>query len=403
VITRYLFLAALFVNGAGSSILAVGYPYGLLSQQATMSHYYATVGVIFVSMSSGALLWGRRIDLASSIWKSRVTILAMELFFSVALLGLLLAPVRLSSLTLLLLVALLEFLFVYEIPWSRVAWNELNQWSEQRGGKRMDAALAIVVTTSLISAVGPGVGALLGMQHGLEMLVAFKVFSLVPYLVICAALYRKRISRARTEDISRCGAHGLRTMFRQPDYLGLALIVAATLLANAFLMVALPVEVTHSMLAIDPLWIALFYLLSAIIPLACIWLLDWAGLGKVLLLRPLGNFFLLMVFGCLFFYLPSFFAKCVLYLLYNIGLIQFNVFLTSIIYRKDHESRQGRLFSLVQVATNFSFPLAAMTVALAPGGWQGKLPLVSFAFLSLLAASACFIFRVDKFVAATQS
>lgn len=385
---RGLFLLTIFINGAGSSILAVGYPYSLLTTHASMSHYFATMGTVFLLTSIGALLWGYRIDHSTNIWIFRLRILGIELFATLLLLVILMAKVSPPPLVLLIFIALLEFLFAYEIPWSRVAWNDLNQWGEKQGWKNINPAMSIVITTSLISAVGPGVGAFLGATNNLTLLVVIKLFSLVPYYFICVRLCRIKKENHDFSARNETNSANLAIFFRQPLYQILTVCVILTLLANAFLLVSLPVEVTQSVISINKIWLAMFYLFSSTIPVACTTLLrklKWDILPRR---HPVTIFIAMLSFGYLFFYSGTFYYKCLFYLFYNVAAIWFNTLLTDIIYQKQFENQQGRLFSLIQVAMNFSFPLVAMILAFSPESFQMILPIMSFTILSVLAVVA---------------
>ncbi|MBD2791155.1 hypothetical protein [Xenorhabdus szentirmaii] len=391
---RSLFLISLFINGVGSSILAVGYPYILLSENTLTTAYYANMGVIFLFTSVGALLWGYKIDHATDIWQFRIVILLVEIFSTLLLLILLLSGIAFSPIILLLFIAILEFLFVYEIPWSRVAWHELNDWAEQQGSKHLNVSLYIVIATSLISALGPGLGALLGITQGIDTIVAIKLFSLLPYFYVCYLMLKIKIKRT-VEQKSQLTV-GLQAIFKQRYYKTLAIAVVFTVLANAFLMAALPVIVMESLDNKNYNLVTLFYLLSALIPIFCTTLLSKTQVDNRIQRYPIAIFISLFIFGVLFFQLQSFYEKAFFYLLYNIAIIYFNVLITKIIYQKGLEMQQGRLFSLFQVIMNFSLPIAAITVSIAPDSTQYFLPVVSFSILLLLAIAVYLIIQMNK-------
>ncbi len=391
---RYLFLFSLFINGVGSSVLAVGYPYILLSENTPMTYYYANMGVIFLFTSIGALLWGYKIDYSSDIWKFRIVILLIEIFSTLLLLILLLSGIAFSPVMLLLFISLLEFLFAYEIPWSRVAWHELNDWIEQQGGKHLNVSLYIVIATSLISALGPGFGALLGITQGIDTIVTIKLFSLLPYFYICYLMIKMQIKRT-AEHKSQLSI-GLRSVFQQSYYKTFAITVVFTILANAFLMVALPVVVMESLANESYGLVTLFYLLSALIPIFCTTLLNKTSVDNRIQRYPILIFIGMFIFGILFFQLNMFYAKSFFYLLYNIAIIYFNVLITKTIYQKGLEMQQGRLFSLYQITMNFSFPIAAIIVSIAPDSTQSFLPVVGFSILLLVAIAVYLIIQMNK-------
>ncbi|MEX0447257.1 hypothetical protein [Xenorhabdus sp. SGI246] len=391
---RYLFLFSLFINGVGSSILAVGYPYILLSENTPMTYYYANMGVIFLFTSIGALLWGYKIDYSSDIWKFRIVILLIEIFSTLLLLILLLSEIAFSPVMLLLFISLLEFLFAYEIPWSRVAWHELNDWIEQQGGKHLNVSLYIVIATSLISALGPGFGALLGITQGIDTIVTIKLFSLLPYFYICYLMIKMQIKRT-AEHKSQLSV-GLRSVFQQSYYKTFAITIVFTILANAFLMVALPVVVMESLANESYGLVTLFYLLSALIPIFCTTLLNKTSVDNRIQRYPISIFIGMFIFGILFFQLNMFYAKSFFYLLYNIAIIYFNVLITKTIYQKGLEMQQGRLFSLFQITMNFSFPIAAIIVSIAPDSTQSFLPVAGFSILLLVAIAVYLIIQMNK-------
>ncbi|WP_340622014.1 hypothetical protein [Xenorhabdus siamensis] len=391
---RYLFLFSLFINGVGSSILAVGYPYILLSENTPMTYYYANMGVIFLFTSIGALLWGYKIDYSSDIWKFRIVILLIEIFSTLLLLILLLSEIAFSPVMLLLFISILEFLFAYEIPWSRVAWHELNDWIGQQGGKHLNVSLYIVIATSLISALGPGFGALLGITQGIDTIVTIKLFSLLPYFYICYLMIKMQIKRT-AEHKSQLSV-GLRSVFQQSYYKTFAITIVFTILANAFLMVALPVVVMESLANESYGLVTLFYLLSALIPIFCTTLLNRTSVDNRIQRYPISIFIGMFIFGILFFQLNMFYAKSFFYLLYNIAIIYFNVLITKTIYQKGLEMQQGRLFSLFQITMNFSFPIAAIIVSIAPDSIQSFLPVVGFSILLLIAIAVYLIIQMNK-------
>ncbi|BET96416.1 hypothetical protein [Xenorhabdus taiwanensis] len=391
---RYLFLISLFINGVGSSILAVGYPYILLSENTPATYYYANMGVIFLFTSIGALLWGYKIDYSTDIWSFRIIILLIEIFSTLLLLILLLSKVTFSPIMLLLFISLLEFLFAYEIPWSRVAWHELNDWTEQQGGKHLNVSLYIVIATSLISALGPGFGALLGITQGIDTIVTIKLFSLLPYCYVCYLMKKMQIKRT-AEQKSQLSVR-LRSVFQQSYYKTFAIAVVFTVFANAFLMVALPVVVMQSLANESYGLVTLFYLLSALIPIFCTTLLNKTSVDNRIQRYPISIFIGLFIFGILFFQLKIFYAKSFFYLLYNIAIIYFNILITKTIYQKGLEMQQGRLFSLFQITMNFSFPIAAITVSIAPGSTQSFLPVVGFSILLLIAIAVYLIIQMNK-------
>ncbi|OKP05370.1 hypothetical protein Xedl_00598 [Xenorhabdus eapokensis] len=359
-----------------------------------MTDYYANMGVIFLFTSIGALLWGYKIDYSKNIWKFRIVILLIEIFSTLLLLILLLSEIALTPIMLLLFISLLEFLFAYEIPWSRVAWHELNDWAEQQGGKHLNVSLYIVIATSLISALGPGFGALLGMTQGIDTIVAIKLFSLLPYFYVCYLMIKMRIKRT-TEHKSQLSV-GLRAVFQQRYYKIFAIAIVFTILANAFLMVALPVVVMQSLANESYGLVTLFYLLSALIPIFCTTLLNKTNVDNRIQRYPISIFISLFIFGILFFQLNIFYAKSFFYLLYNIAIIYFNVLITKTIYQKGLEMQQGRLFSLFQITMNFSFPIAAITVSIVPGSTQSFLPVVGFSILLLIAIAVYLIIQMNK-------
>ncbi|CDG17318.1 MFS transporter [Xenorhabdus doucetiae] len=391
---RSLFLISLIINGVGSSILAVGYPYILLSDSTPMTYYYANMGIIFLFTSMGALLWGYKIDYATDIWQFRIVILLIEIFSTLLLLILLVSKIAFPPIMLLLFIAILEFLFAYEIPWSRVAWHELNDWAEQQGGKHLNVSLYIVIATSLISALGPGLGALLGITQGIDTIVAIKLFSLLPYFYICYLMMKMQVKRTAAQRSQLTG--GLRSVFQQRYYKTLAIAVVFTIFANAFLMVALPVVVMESLANKSYGLVTLFYLLSALIPIFCTTLLNKTRVNSRIQRYPITIFISLFIFGILFFQLHTFYAKSFFYLLYNIAIIYFNVLITNTIYQKGLEMQQGRLFSLFQVTMNFSFPIAAITVSIAPDSSQYFLPVVGFSLFLLIAIAVYFIIQINK-------
>ncbi|CDL79650.1 hypothetical protein [Xenorhabdus cabanillasii] len=391
---RSLFLISLVINGIGSSILAVGYPYILLSENTPMTYYYANMGVIFLFTSIGALLWGYKIDYATDIWQFRIVILLIEIFSTLLLLILLVSKIAFSPIMLLLFIAILEFLFAYEIPWSRVAWHELNSWTEQQGGQHLNVSLYIVIATSLISALGPGLGALLGITQGIGTIVAIKLFSLLPYFYVCYLMMKMQIKRTAEQKYQLTVR--LRSVFQQRYYKTFAIAVVFTIFANAFLMVALPVVVMESLAHKSYGLVTLFYLLSALIPIFCTTLLNKTRVDNHIQRYPIAIFISLLIFGILFFQLPTFYAKSFFYLLYNIAIIYFNVLITNIIYQKGLEMQQGRLFSLFQVTMNFSFPIAAITVSIAPDSSQYFLPVFGFSILLLMAIAVYFIIQINK-------
>ncbi|MBC8948933.1 MULTISPECIES: hypothetical protein [Xenorhabdus] len=391
---RYLFLISLFINGVGSSILAVGYPYILLSDNMPATYYYANMGVIFLFTSIGALLWGYKIDYSTDIWSFRIIILLIEIFSTLLLLILLLSKITFPPIMLLLFISLLEFLFAYEIPWSRVAWHELNDWTKQQGGKHLNVSLYIVIATSLISALGPGFGALLGITQGIDTIVTIKLFSLLPYFYVCYLMIKMQIKRT-AEQKSQLSV-GLRSVFQQRYYKIFAIAIVFTIFANAFLMVALPVVVMESLANESYGLVTLFYLLSALIPILCTTLLNKTSVDNRIQRYPISIFIGLFIFGILFFQLQIFYAKSFFYLLYNIAIIYFNILITKTIYQKGLEMQQGRLFSLFQITMNFSFPIAAITVSIAPGSTQSFLPVVSFSILLLIAIAVYLIIQMNK-------
>ncbi|PHM61262.1 hypothetical protein [Xenorhabdus ishibashii] len=391
---RYLFLISLFINGVGSSILAVGYPYILLSENTPATYYYANMGVIFLFTSIGALLWGYKIDYSTNIWSFRIVILLIEIFSTLLLLILLLSKITFSPIMLLLFISLLEFLFAYEIPWSRVAWHELNDWTEQQGGKHLNVSLYIVIATSLISALGPGFGALLGITQGIDTIVTIKLFSLLPYFYVCYLMIKMKIKRT-AEQKSQLSV-GLRSVFQQSYYKIFAIAIVFTIFANAFLMVALPVVVMQSLANESYGLVTLFYLLSALIPIFFTTLLNKTSVDNRIQRYPISIFIGLFIFGILFFQLQIFYAKSFFYLLYNIAIMYFNILITKTIYQKGLEMQQGRLFSLFQITMNFSFPIAAITVSIAPGSTQSFLPVGGFSILLLIAIAVYLIIQMNK-------
>jgi MFS family permease len=391
---RYLFLISLFINGVGSSILAVGYPYILLSENTPMTYYYLSMGMIFSFTSVGALLWGYKIDYSTDIWRFRMVILLLEVFSTLLLLILLFGKIEFSPIMLLLFIALLEFLFAYEIPWSRVAWHELNDWAEQQGSKHLNVSLYIVITTSLISALGPGLGALLGITQGIETLVAIKLFSLLPYCYVCylmMAIQIKRTAEQKTQLFV-----GVSAIFQQSYYKIFAIAIVFAIFSNAFLMVALPVVVMGSLAKESYELVTLFYLLSALIPIFCTTLLDKTNIGNCIQRYPISIFMGMFIFGILFFQLQTFYVKSFFYLLYNIAIIYFNILITKTIYQEALKMQQGRLFSLFQVTMNFSFPIAAITVSIVPDSTQYFLPAAGFSILLLIAIAVYLIIQMNK-------
>ncbi len=391
---RYLFLISLFINGVGSSVLAVGYPYMLLSEDTPMTHYYANMGIIFLFTSIGALLWGYKIDYSSDIWKFRIIILLIEIFSTLLLFVLLISKVNFSPIVLLLFIALLEFLFSYEIPWSRVAWHELNDWAEQQGSKHLNVSLYIVIATSLISALGPGIGALLGITFGIDVIVAIKLLSLLPYFYVCYLMMKMKIRRT-IEQKSQL-AVGLRTVFQQSYYKIFAYAALLTVIAHAFVMVALPVVVMGSLANQSYGLVTLFYLMSAFIPIGLTTLINKTNFNNKIQRYPISIFIGMFIFGFLFFQLQYFYAKAFFYLLYNVTIIYFNILITKTIYQKGLEMQQGRLFSLFQVTMNFSFPIAAILVAVTPDSMQSILPVVSFSLFLLFANAVYLIIQINK-------
>ncbi|WP_141554432.1 MFS transporter [Xenorhabdus kozodoii] len=359
-----------------------------------MTYYYGNMGIIFLFTSIGALLWGYKIDYSADIWQFRIVILLFEIFSTLSLLVLLLSKITFSPIMLLLFISLLEFLFAYEIPWSRVAWHELNDWTEQQGGKHVNVSLYIVIATSLISALGPGFGALLGMTQGIETIVTIKLFSLLPYFYLCYLMMRMQIKRTTAQKTQ--SPVGLRSVFQQNYYKVFAITVIFAIFANAFLMVSLPVVVMESLGNKGYGLVTLFYVLSALIPILCTTLLSKTRVDHRIQRYSVSIFIAMFIFGILFFQLPLFYAKAFFYLLYNMAIIYFNILITKAIYQKGLEMQQGRLFSLFQITMNFSFPIAAITVSIAPDSTQHFLPAMGFSLFLLIAIAVYLIIQMNK-------
>lgn len=384
---RLLYVVFLFLNGVGTSILAVGFPYRLLSHDISMTEYYTLVCIIFMAMALGTLIWGRIIDRTPDIWRARLFIFLAELVCSGALLVALLCHVQVSMLLLALVIAALEFLLAYEIPWSRVAWYRINTWKAQTSGRPYDTAFTIVVATTMISAIGPGTGAMLGIQYGITLLVWIKVASIIPYALICAYVYRAtQAERSAGQDSQHAvEAGGLNVLWAQSYYRYLGGAVACVLMANAFLIVSLPIQVFSSLASDGGVYVLLFYFLSSVMPLLFVMGLNKTAGSRAIIARPLMIFVTLACTGCTFYCLPSFPLKTLFYLGYNVAYILFNTFVSELLYHEQLADKQGRLFSLLQLISSFAFPVAAVVISIAPASWQDALPLIGFGCLSGLA------------------
>lgn len=180
--SSFWFLFTLFLNGVGSSTMLVLLPYSQLAGTGHYANALLTQGTLASSVVLGSVLWGRVLDRTNNIWKIRSRVFVLEITVAVC------VAVALTcnwpAALVLGLIALQQFLFPFEIIWSRIAWKQMPanaSKSPESLGRQF------ILATSLISCVGPGLGAYLGTTQWLALAGWLDVLTYLPYLTACVA------------------------------------------------------------------------------------------------------------------------------------------------------------------------------------------------------------------------
>jgi hypothetical protein len=181
------FKVSLVLNGIGSGLLLTLLPYLKLTRGESNSGMFVLLGILSSAGFAGTFVWGPLIDKSTNLWRGRMLILTVEFLCSLAILAS--AICYPSDFLLLVGVAVLQFLFPYEVIWSRVAFvmvpgNEKKQKAE--------LAREITLTTSLISIMAPALGVYLGMTKNIILGAAIDFASYLPYAGFCLALMRRK-------------------------------------------------------------------------------------------------------------------------------------------------------------------------------------------------------------------
>lgn len=359
------FLAALVANGIGSSVVFVLLPYWLLHDRTSQRVVFVTTALLTGSGVAGAWFWGRFLDGQSSPWRTRLFTLTCEVLASVLFCACVLLKLP-SVVPLFVLASILEFLFAYELIWSRIAWREL---TVARGQASQQSARRFSVSASLISVVGPALGVLGGLHGLLWQAALINAVSAIPYAWICIQVLKAQPSGAQvtsTADAAPSYRALARFLAENGHWLNLLLGFIAVSVCSTTITVVLPVVLFGS--AKDPHSISLFYLAtSALTAMSGVERVS-AGLARLGLQK--GRLLLACCLTGLGFLASSgqLWVQAAFYLVFNILWMKISIELLGLLYREELNAVRGRFMGLLRVVTQSLPPLVSLGFALVSAG-----------------------------------
>ena len=356
---KQFFLAGLFVNGVGSCALAIAYPYFLLRSDHSATSVFQIQALIFLAAAIGLLVWGKILDASRNIWRLKLIVVLMEVVASIAfVLG---VHLDASTETNGVAIAILEFLFAFEIPWSRLAYLKLPTDSNQT---TTESAREISLTANLISLVAPAIGAGLG-TFSVEKMAAINILTTLPYIAICLYLWGHHRGDALSKAIERAPARLGDFFMTHKSWRRLFIGYSIMTITPAVMMSSLPIILNNSLGNTNE--IIAFYLISGLIMV-----LSGTKVARRFIQPALTGRFSILSTGLLagtilFLAGHGLVAKIVGYSLHNVFWIALSIDLTGALYRPVVDQIRGRLFSLFQLSGKFSFPAIAGLLSLFAG------------------------------------
>lgn len=359
--TNQLFRLSLIVNGIGSCGLAVAFPYYLLSTGKSYSTLYTMQAVIFLLAAIGIVFWSSRIDRLSDLWNEKKRILKIEFLCSTFLLVSIIW--HLPQIIICILIGILEFLFAFEIPWSRVAYRGLN-CNQAISNKAQE----ITVAAALISIFAPTIGAYLGSQARLFEMSIINIITYMPYVLLISMIIRRnnveKRKNQRKNNTPRREVFFFLWRNKQWRYLFIGTIWLN--LSLGFLMANLPIAISEHIDSSKSISISAFYVFTGFIAVISNIKKVRVLLPSILNRSPLPSAIGIVIFGTLFLYSQAFFAKTVAYCLHNACWVSLNIFITAQIYDQKALRFQARLIGLFQIVNRFSIPLSALILSFLP-------------------------------------
>jgi uncharacterized membrane protein len=393
-IMSVLFRVSMVINGIGSCALAIAFPYYLLQKGMPYSDFYLLETILFLSAGIGTLFWGNRLDKTNNVWDLKLWILAFEVIFSIAFL---LASVFLSSSVLVLatLIGILEFLFAFEIPWSRIAYNRLRE-----GAGTKTIAHEITIAAAFISILAPAIGAFVGNYGVLVWIAIFNIISLFPYAIVTLLCSKKYIEKHNINSmIESVGyLHMFKDLFKQSEWIILTIGIALTYFSLGFLMAVLPIEIVNDIGTESDYLIPLFYFTTGLIVVV----LNSTKVRDSIPTRVTSSLqmitILVTISGIGFFVSDNWLLKTIFYTIYSTFWVSLSILITRRIYEDDVSQYQGKLFAYINLVSRFSLPLASLILALLPENIISKAPFVAFLFVSSMAVVLFSVKRKNLFI-----
>ena len=197
--SSFFFRVALVINGLGSCAIAIAYPYFLLGNKVGSELVFGSQAAIFTASAVGSYLWAHILDNSADIWNLKLKIVLLELIISI-LISLSFNYQNFYWLKCTLII-ILQFLFAFEIPWSRIAFKELTENSNKDSNK---ISHDITMAASVISVFAPVLATFSYSFENLRFLTQLNILFFIPYLLIALSFYSsgKKIKFLRIENSS---------------------------------------------------------------------------------------------------------------------------------------------------------------------------------------------------------
>ncbi|MBF0313338.1 MAG: hypothetical protein HQK52_07975 [Oligoflexia bacterium] len=350
------FRFALVINGIGSCALAIAYPYFLLASKIESKWVFIIQAIIFSAAAIGTYLWAHILDQSKNIWLLKFYAVSAEIVFSI--LVFLSFNFDWSFGLKCLFIVVLQFLFAFEIPWSRIAFNELPE------NKTKDAKIVsqeITVAATLIGIFAPALGTLSVNSKNMLFLTQLNIFSFLPYAIIAYLLFN---FRRDTQDNSQV-AKKMNTLafvnFIKKDLFWRNLFLSMTflILSISLLMSSLPYILFSELGSLGQYAIPGFYLCTGLISTLLNGQRIREHIPEIIKYNFSGIIILVILSGISFFAFQGLIAKIISYSLFNTTLIAFNILFMNKVYECEHKGIHSRLFSVSQLLSRFAIPITS--------------------------------------------
>ena len=384
-----LFRISLIISGTGSCALAIAFPYYLLSIHEPIDVVFKIQAVIFLGAAIGSFFWGTIIDNSKNFWRDRILTLLCEFLVCIVVGIIVFFKAGLVWTTLSL--GILEFLFMHEIAWSRVAYKII---PENQDRSPEEISREITVAASVISIVAPMVGTYFAMQDQITLLIVINIFSFIPYAILCLtlALYQKETNINNLEinnddkELELLSFKDFLEVIKTNKFWLFYFFSSVFFyVADSIIMTALPELVFSSTIEKNNEFILpIFYLGTGLLAT----FFNSENAVKIIPSSIVNSCFKLscgfLIAGIIFLSFDNIIIRGFGYCLINILMIRISVNLMSAVYQESVKRIKGRLILLSQFISRVSVPIVSSILGFVPESYLLSSLISSFVINMLL-------------------